>query len=223
MFQMGNSILSRISSMASKQGVAFLFAAFGMLSSSSSLADGGPLGIDHELAYDNSGIWKRTTQTAFLDSLVVGELACGVWEGGETRLGVTCWQAVDASVLSAVSTTALKYVFTRARPSQGDNPNAWFQGGSYQSFPSGEVAAVSAIVTPFILEYGEQQPAIWALEALPIYDGIARMKVQAHWQTDVLAGFAIGSATGYYAHHRDSPLVLSIMPHGIFVGWKSAW
>jgi len=25
------------------------------------------------------------------------------------------------------------------------------------------------------------------LEALPLYDAIARMKVQAHWQTDVLA------------------------------------
>ena len=61
-------------------------------------------------------------------------------------------------------------------------------------------------------------PAVWALEALPLYDAIARMKVQAHWQTDVLAGWAIGTAAGYYAHARDNPLVLGVMPHGIVVG-----
>jgi hypothetical protein len=58
----------------------------------------------------------------------------------------------------------------------------------------------------------------YALELLPIYDGIARMKVQAHWQTDVLAGFALGGLTGYYAHNRDSPFILSVLPHGFTVG-----
>ena len=112
----------------------------------------------------------------------------------------------------------MKYVFTRARPIQGNDPNAWFQGGSHYRFPSGEVAAVSSIVTPFILEYRGEQPAVWALGALPLYDGIARIKVQAHWQTDVLAGWAIGTAAGYYAHARNNPLVLRVMPHAIFVG-----
>jgi undecaprenyl-diphosphatase len=82
------------------------------------------------------------------------------------------------------------------------------------------VAAVSSIVTPFIFEYRDRQPGVWALEALPLYDAIARMKVQAHWQTDVLAGFAIGTAAGYYAHSRDNPLVLSVMPHAIVVGLR---
>ena len=220
-------ILHRNSAVTQRRRVntALAKAIFGLafVVSNSACAGGGPLGIDHELAYDDSGIWKRSNQTAFLDILVLGELTCGVWEGGETTLGRTCWQSIDASVLSAVSTTALKYAFSRPRPSQGDNPNLWLQGHSYQSFPSGEVAAVSAIVTPFILEYSDQTPAVWAPKALPLYDGIARMKFQAHWQTDVLAGFAIGTATGYLAHHRASPLILSVMPHGIQVGWKSSW
>ena len=82
---------------------------------------------------------------------------------------------------------------------------------------------MTAIVTPFILEYRAETPAVYALEVLPLYDAIARMRVQAHWQTDVLAGFALGTATGYYAHQRDSPFVLGYMPHGIFVGLRKSW
>jgi acid phosphatase family membrane protein YuiD len=181
-------------------------------------AGGGPLGIDHRLSYDDSGIWKRSYQTDLLGVMVVGELAGGIWEGGETRLGKTFWQSIDSSVLAGISAQGLKYAFTRARPSQTDDPNKWFQGGSHYSFPSGEVAAVSAIVTPFVLEYRHDNPAVYALELLPVYDGVARMKVQGHWQTDVLAGFALGGLTGYYAHNRESPLILGILPHGFTVG-----
>jgi PAP2 superfamily len=182
-------------------------------------AAGGPLGIDHRLSYDDSGIWKRSNQLALLDIMVIGELAGGIWEGGETRLGKTLWQSIDSSALAGISAQGLKYAFTRARPGQTDDPNKWFQGGSqYNSFPSGEVAAVSAIVTPFVLEYRHDYPAVYALGLLPVYDGIARMKVWGHWQTDVLAGFALGGLTGYYAHNRQSPFVLGVLPHGFTIG-----
>jgi len=54
-------------------------------------------------------------------------------------------------------------------------------------------------VTPIILDNREQHPWIWVLEALPLYDSIARMKSQDHWQTDVIAGWALGTAVGYWA------------------------
>jgi len=183
-----------------------------------SLAAGGPLGIDHRLSYDNSGIWARKNQTALLGLMIAGEIGGGIWEGGETRLGKTFWQAIDSSALAGVSALGLKYAFTRARPSQTDNPNRWFQGGSHYSFPSGEVAATSAIVTPFVLEYRDEYPAVYALELLPAYDAIGRMKVRGHWQTDVLAGFALGTMAGYYAHDRHNPFILSVLPHGFTVG-----
>ncbi|MGB7540530.1 MAG: phosphatase PAP2 family protein [Burkholderiales bacterium] len=186
-------------------------------------AGGGPLGIDHKLSYDNSGIWKRSNQLALLDLMIAGEFVGGLWEGGESRLGKTYWQAIDASLLAGLAAQPLKYAFTRARPAQTDDPDAWFQGRGHYSFPSGEVAAVSAIVTPFVLEYGAENPAVYALEALPLYDATARMKVQAHWQTDVLAGFALGTASGYYAHHRDSPFTLSLMPNAVVVGFRKSW
>ena len=62
---------------------------------------------------------------------------------------------------------------------------------------------------------------MWALAALPVYSGVARVKEWGHWQTDVLASWALGGVTGYWAHTRDSPLILSVMPHSIYVGLKT--
>jgi len=183
------------------------------------LAGGGPLGIDYRLTYDNSGIWARSNQVALIDSMIGVVAAGALWEGGDDRLGKTFWQSVDAGVISGVASTALKYAFSRERPSQTSNPNEWFTGHG-QSFPSGEVTTTSSLVTPFVLEYGRDHPAVYALELLPIYDAVARMKTRGHWQSDVIAGYALGTASGYFLHRSGSPLIFSIMPHGIQVGIK---
>jgi membrane-associated phospholipid phosphatase len=175
-------------------------------------------GIDHKVTFDDSGIWNRNIQQALEYGSIAVVLGGAAWEGGETRLGRTFWQAVDSSVLGAVTSEAAKHIFTRARPTQTDDPNQWFQGSGHYSFPSGEVTLVSAAISPFVFEYAHDHPWTLALEALPLYDGIARVKVQAHWQTDVLAGFAIGTAAGYYAHSRDNPFFLEVLPHGVGVG-----
>jgi membrane-associated phospholipid phosphatase len=45
------------------------------------------------------------------------------------------------------------------------------------------------------------------------------MRVQAHWQSDVLAGSALGTGAGWLKHRNpNTPYILSIMPHGIYVG-----
>ena len=191
-----------------------------LLSPVAVFAGGGPLGIDHRLAYDDRGIFKRQTQKNILALMVAGEVAGGVWEGDQSRLGRTYWQSIDATIISGVSSSVMKAVFTRSRPSQTSDPNQFFQGGGHYSFPSGEVSAMSAIVTPFILEYREENPWVWGLAALPLYDAIARMKVQAHWQTDVLAGAAVGALSGYYAHSREKSFTLQVLPDGFAVGWK---
>ena len=182
-------------------------------------ADGGPLGIDSRPSYDNSGIWKRTNQNLLIDSMIGIVGAGALWDGSEDRLGRTLWQSVDAGVFSGIAATALKYAFSRERPSQTSDSNRWFTGHG-QSFPSGEVTTVSSLVTPFVLEYGSDHPAVYALELLPVYDAIARVKTWGHWQTDVLAGLALGTASGYFLRERSSPLIWSVMPHGIQVGLK---
>jgi membrane-associated phospholipid phosphatase len=193
----------------------------GLCKAPDACAGGGPLGIDYRLGYQNSGIWARSNQNALIAVLLAGEVGGALWEGGEDRIGRTLWQSVDASVVGGVSSTVLKYVFSRERPSATSDPNQWFKGHGNQSFPSGEVTLVSSVVTPFVLEYRKEYPAIYALELLPVYDAIARMKVRGHWQSDVIAGFALGTAAGYFAHARSgTPVVLSFMPHGIYVGLK---
>ncbi|HYB33253.1 MAG TPA: phosphatase PAP2 family protein [Steroidobacteraceae bacterium] len=188
-------------------------------------AGGGPLGIDHEWSYDDSGIWKRSYQQVLEYGLLGADVAAAMWEGGETRLGRTMWKSLDATAASGVMALAMKYAFSRVRPIDSNNdPNLWFKGHGNQSFPSGEVTEVSAIVTPFVLEYGRDHPGIYALELLPVYDGIARMKVQAHWQTDVLAGFALGTGTAWLVQRSpSSPFILRFMPHGVYVGIGKSW
>jgi hypothetical protein len=61
---------------------AALFLLLGFLSIGFAHAGGGALGIDHILTYDNSGIWKRSNQSALLDLLIGGEIVGAVWEGG---------------------------------------------------------------------------------------------------------------------------------------------
>lgn len=183
------------------------------------LAGGGPFGIDHRVTYDNSGIWARSNQNALIDSMMAVVGVGALWEGGEDRLGKTLWQSVDAGVFSGVAEFGLKYIFSRERPSQTSDPNRWFTGHG-QSFPSGEVTTTSSLVTPFVLEYGRDHPAIYALELLPIYDGIARVKTRGHWQTDVIAGFALGTAAGYFLHRPGTPIILSVLPHGFEIGFR---
>src|SRR5579871_5367087 len=119
--------------------------------SAPAFAGGGPLGIDHRVGYDDSGIWARHDQLLLEDGVIVTEVAGGLWLGGEDRLGKTFWQSIDATVFGAATVQGLKYAFGRERPSQTDDPNQWFKGG--QSFPSGEVTLQASFVTPLILEY----------------------------------------------------------------------
>jgi membrane-associated phospholipid phosphatase len=182
----------------------------------------GPFGIDYLVTYDDSGIWNRKYQDALEYGLIAAEVAGAVWYGGEDRIGRTFWQSIDSSVAAGITAQLMKYTFSRVRPvdsgPEGD-PNLWFKGHGNQSFPSGEVTEVSSIVTPFVLEYGHDHPAIYALELLPVYDAIARVKVQAHWQSDVLAGFALGTTAGWLVHRSpSSPFILQVMPHAIYVG-----
>ena len=179
---------------------------------------GGPLGIDHEWALDEKGIWARQYQTGLQYGVVAVEVGGALWLGNDNQLGHTFWQTMDSSAISAVGAQLLKYAFSRARPTQGDNPNKWFQGGCCQSFPSGEVTLQASFVTPFIVNYARQEPWVFALEVLPLYDSIARLKSQAHWQSDVIAGWALGTAVGYWSTTRTTPITVQILPGGLSVG-----
>jgi membrane-associated phospholipid phosphatase len=191
-----------------------------MAASQPALPKDGPIGIDHNVARDNDGVTLRRNQLLIENGMIVALVAGALWYGGDNRLGETYWRAIDSSVLGAVASTGLKYVFTRSRPTQSDNPNLWFQGRGHDSFPSGEVTFMAAAVTPFVMQYKDDVPLVWALELLPAYDAVARVKVGGHWQSDVLAGFLLGTWTGYLAANRNSPFILESLPRGFMIGYK---
>ena len=184
----------------------------------------GFLGIDHRLNFDNSGIWSRKNQLGLelgSAAIVVGG---ALWEGNDTRLGQTFWRASESMVTAGALAQAGKLAFRRQRPIDGNDPNAWFQSSAHnKSFPSGEVTHITAIVTPFIAEYSHDNPAVWALAALPLYDGVARMKSQAHWQTDVLAGVALGVGAGLYAGNEKHNWLVQSLPGGLSIGYKKSF
>lgn len=186
-------------------------------------AGGGPLGIDSRPTYDDSGIWARRNQIALLATMAASESAIALWEGNDSRLGKTAWKSIDATLVGLVSAEAMKLAFSRERPKTTDDPGRWFQGHGNDSFPSGEATLTSAIVTPFILEYAPEHPAVYGLALLPAYDAVARVKTHGHWQTDVLAGLALGTFIGYQMHRRELPLTMSVLPDGVYAGFKKRW
>jgi len=190
-----------------------------MMASGCALAGGGPLGIDHEWRYDNSGIWARQYQRDLAFAVLATEGIGALWLGDDEHWGHEFWQSIDSTAVSGVTAEILKYAFSRARPYQNQGPNKWFQGSCCNSFPSSEVTLQAAFVTPLILgESARGNYWIWALELLPLYDSIGRLKQHDHWQTDVIAAWALGTAAGYWSAHREIPLSVEILPRGMSIG-----
>lgn len=197
-----------------------MLAGAGALSTPHAALAGNPLGIDHKVAFDDSGIWKRSYQKDLAVGVALTTIGGALFADNDSRLGRTFDQSMDSMVLTAATTSAMKVAFSRERPVENSDPGDFFDGHGHQSFPSGEVAEVAAVVTPFIAEYGHDHPAAWALALLPAYDAVARVKVNGHWQSDVIVGAAIGAAWGVWAHRRPTPLVMGLLPgHGVMIGY----
>ena len=191
-----------------------------LLPASAGAQDCGLSRVDHMVGYDASGMWNANVYRGIVGALTVGQIGGAVWEGSESRFGKTMWQGIDSEIIAGVSAEAGKYIFTRTRPNQVNNPCLWFQGKSNYSFPSGEASVAAALVTPYVIEYAREYPATYALLLLPLYVGAGRIKNQAHWQTDVLAGWAVGGFSGWYAHSRETPIMIELLPHGFAIGYK---
>ena len=176
--------------------------------------------VDHRVSYDASGIWNTSVYRGIVYTAAGAQVAGALWEGADSRFGKTMWQGIDSQIIAELTAIAGKHIFTRVRPNTEDNPCLWYQGGSNDSFPSRESARAAALVTPYILEYGREYPATYALMLLPLYVGVGRIKNQAHWQTDVVAGWTIGALAGWYAHSREVPILIELLPGGFAIGLK---
>lgn len=176
--------------------------------------------VDHRVTKDTGGIYSL--QDAVPISLGLFAAGCALWQGTEDRLGKTCWEAGEAGFAGIAASEALQFITGREPPSATSDPGRWFAGGK-GSFPSTHVALTTAVVTPFIYQYIHESPWVGALAILPAYEMVARVKAQQHWQTDVLAGAALGFAFGAYEAHRNNPVIFSVLPGGAYVGFRHSF
>ncbi len=199
-----------------------IVAVVGVVLASASLAQAGegPFGIDSKVTKSDSAVWKQSTQNAVLGLVITTEVATALWEGNRSDAGKTAWAAMDSLAVSAVSVEVLKRVFRRERPRDTNDPNQFFSKSGNDSFPSGQTTLMAAAITPIILRNQYQYPAVWALAALPVYAGVARVKTQDHWQSDVVAGMLLGAGVGYLSHKTQDSISLSLLPGGFAMGLK---
>ncbi|HEY2592220.1 MAG TPA: phosphatase PAP2 family protein [Steroidobacteraceae bacterium] len=121
----------------------------------------------------------------------------------QDRSGLTVtWAMAEAAGLSTVTTYALKYAVRRQGPNETTDPNQWFASGS--SFPSEHAAAAFAIGTVFA-ESGTGGYR-WVTRLLGYgvasFTAYERLKHNAHWLSDVVAGAALGGSTGIFVLDR---------------------
>lgn len=164
------------------------------------------------------------------DALPVAALLAGTWfygTYGEDAGGTTAaWAMAEAAGLSVVTTYVFKAAAGRERPNQTTDANQWRMGGS--SFPSLHVSAAFAIGTVFAESGSEESRWLtrtvgYGLAGLTAYQ---RVKHNAHWLSDTVAGAALGAATGIFVVHRTygnsalSGLSVAPMDGGMMVSYQ---
>jgi membrane-associated phospholipid phosphatase len=119
------------------------------------------------------------------------------------------WTMFEAGALSSINAYALKYITRREGPDQTSDPNAWWKSGG-RSFPSEHSTAAFAVGT--VLAEGGGDDYRWLRRVLGYGLGIGtsylRLKHNAHWLSDTVAGAGLGIASAQFSlnhvYHRDT-------------------
>ena len=112
------------------------------------------------------------------------------------------WAMAEAAGLSGVTAYALKFAAGRETPDQTTNPNQWGKsGGSFPSFHSTAAFAVGTVLA----ESGNDEYR-WLRRLLGYGLGVAtsyeRLKHNAHWLSDTVAGAALGISSAKFVMDR---------------------
>ncbi|MGH8290923.1 MAG: phosphatase PAP2 family protein [Steroidobacteraceae bacterium] len=142
------------------------------------------------------------------DALPSAALFLGTW-GYASLIGShagegEAWNMFESSGLSLVSAYALKYIVRRPGPDTTTDPNHWFSGGS--SFPSEHTTLAFAVGT--VLAESGNPEFRWIRRTIGYGVGIGtaylRMKHNAHWLSDTVAGAALGMASAHFVMDRSA-------------------
>jgi len=153
-------------------------------------------------------------------------------------------EVMRAVLVSGAITAVAKGTVGRARPfaAPGDpdvfSPGHGFTNASFASFPSGHTSAAFATATVLARELNVAHPSSrWWVNPLlfggATFVGYSRVYQRQHWPSDVIAGAALGTITGYevVSHARGDrshiglPFLshLSVAPsaHGAAIQWSN--
>ncbi len=126
------------------------------------------------------------------------------------------WTMFEAATLSTIDAYALKYLIRREGPDQTSDPNAWEKSGG-RSFPSEHATAAFAIGTVLAEAGGDDYR--WLRRVLGYGVGIGtsylRLKHNAHWLSDTVAGAGLGIASAQFAlnhAYRGQTSGLALVP-----------
>ena len=113
------------------------------------------------------------------------------------------WTMFEAAALSGVTAYALKYAIDREGPDETSDANAWHKGGG--SFPSLHATVAFAVGT-VLAESGNDEYR-WLRRLLGYGVGLAtdyqRLRHNAHWLSDVVAGSALGVASASFSMNHN--------------------
>lgn len=123
---------------------------------------------------------------------------------------------LEAAGLSGVTDYTLKFAAGRETPGQTSNPNDWLKSGS--SFPSLHSTAAFAVGT--VLAESGNDDVRWLRRllgyGLGVFTSYERLKHDAHWLSDTVAGAALGTASAHYVMNRrygtDAQSTLALVP-----------
>lgn len=116
------------------------------------------------------------------------------------------WQMVEAAGLSGVTAYVLKFAAGRESPYQTSDPDEWGKSSGGGSFPSLHATAAFAVGT--VLAESGNDDYRWLRRLLGYGLGVAtsyeRLKHNAHWLSDTVAGGALGAASAHFVMQRHS-------------------
>jgi len=170
-------------------------------------------GVNPWLAERNTGTFEDILEVADLaggpnvNYVVVGLAGTSLFTKNR-RFQDAAVTSLQTLVYAGLIGYGLKGILGRLRPSQTDDPNAFFEttgknpfsSEGNSSYPSGHAIASFGIVTPWVLYY--PSPFTYALYAIPVGTTLSRLAIYKHWMTDMIAGAAIGILMGRYLSLR---------------------
>lgn len=113
------------------------------------------------------------------------------------------WAMIEAGALSGVTAYALKFAAARQRPDATTDPNEWFKGGG-DSFPSLHSTAAFAVGTVLAESGNDDYRFVRRLlgYGIGVFTSYERLKHNAHWLSDTVAGAALGISSARFTMDR---------------------